>query len=241
MAAKESIPPEAERLESLAGEWAAALGPNLVSILLYGGSASGEAGRGPLKVLVVVKHLDPSLLDALAPRVARWQKRRVPAPLLLTLEEVHDGADVFPLDLLDMAQSHRVLRGSNPFEGLQVKPQDVRLRLEYEVRSRLIRLRQVYLENLRRPRALARVLQTSAAALAPIARGLLHLKGLPGPPGRRQLFEAAAREYSLPMDGFERALSLRGGRLPKGEAPGAARDLLALLERIEDLVDELKV
>ena len=60
----------------------------------------------------------------------------------MTRDELERSADVFTIELLDMQQHHRVLFGEDVLKGLQI-PMDLhRVQVEYELREKLILLRQ---------------------------------------------------------------------------------------------------
>ncbi|MBI4361686.1 MAG: hypothetical protein HY558_00780 [Euryarchaeota archaeon] len=233
-------PPE-KTAEEFAQEWASALGPNLVSVVLYGSVVSGDyrPGHSTLRLLVVVKRLDGRVLDLMAPLVARWEERGVATPRVFTPVEVLLGARGLALEFLDILESHRVLRGSDPFEGIEVQRADVRSRLEAEVDYELQRLRRLYLEHSPRPRDLSEPLADMAATLAPIARGLLYLKGKSGPLSRKELFEGAVAEYNLTMTGFERALALRDDRVEEDQMALALLNLMGLFEKLQEVLGTL--
>ena len=72
----------------------------------------------------------------------------------MTREELEHSADVFPIELLDMQHHHRVLFGDEVVGPLQIPMHQHRAQLEYELREKLILLRQRLLEAGKRARAL---------------------------------------------------------------------------------------
>ena len=96
----------------------------LCSAVLYGSAAAGDfvPGMSNYNVLLVVDGLGVAELDALSKPVAQWTKAGHRPPLLFTRGQLQASADVFPIELLDMRQSHRVLFGEDPLADVTIKP-----------------------------------------------------------------------------------------------------------------------
>lgn len=71
---------------------------------------------------------------------AAWRKHRV-APFLVRTDELPRICDSFPIRMLDIQRHHHVLKGSPPLEELSVEPEHLRVRVEQELRNRLLRTR----------------------------------------------------------------------------------------------------
>ena len=97
--------------EQLLKELQEAIGPGLKSVVLYGSAASGDFVQGvsAYDVLIVAEKLGASDLAAPSVPLARWEAAGNPMPQLFTPEELAASADVFPIELVDMQQSRRVL------------------------------------------------------------------------------------------------------------------------------------
>ena len=121
-----------------------AAGPNLESIILYGSAASGEydTDYSNINLLAILKDTSFRKLTALAPVVETWTQQRRPAPMLITKDELERSADVFSIELMDMKRQHRVLFGPDVVADLQIPMTLHRAQLEYELREKLILLRQ---------------------------------------------------------------------------------------------------
>lgn len=95
--------------------------------------------------------------------------------LVFTKEELFNGVDVFPLEFLNMKKTYNLLYGTDHLINLKIEKAHVRRQLEFEFRSKLIHLRNDYLEIENRS-DLVRLLEASVDILAPIFNGLLYLK-----------------------------------------------------------------
>jgi hypothetical protein len=116
------------------------------SAVLYGSAARGDwiAGRSDVNLLLVVDDASPDALASLAGAVTEWHRGGHTAPLIIGREEWQRSVDVFPIEMTDMQLCHQVLLGSDPLDGVDVAPADLRRALESELRGKLVRLRQAY-------------------------------------------------------------------------------------------------
>ena len=122
----------------------AASGENLQSVILYGSAADGEFHPefSNVNLLCVLRETSFATLTAMAPAVEWWTRQKHHAPLVLTREELERSTDVFSIEFLDMKQRHRVLFGEDVLSGLQIPMHLHRAQLEYELREKLILLRE---------------------------------------------------------------------------------------------------
>src|SRR6478672_763163 len=101
--------------EQLAERLAIALAGNLKCVALYGSAAAGDfvPGVSNYNVLVVADRLDVTALDAASPAIKEWSHLGHPTPLFFTTQQFAYSTDAFPLELLDIQQSRRILWGSD--------------------------------------------------------------------------------------------------------------------------------
>ena len=121
-----------------------AAGLNLKSVILYGSAAAGNyvPEHSDINLMCVLGDTSFAAIAALTPTVIWWGKQKHHAPLLMTMEEIRRGADVFSIEYLDMKQHYRVLWGDDALKGLEIPMTFHRLQLEYELREKTILLRQ---------------------------------------------------------------------------------------------------
>lgn len=211
----------------------ATAGAELESVVLYGPAARGDGYPDqPYHLIIVVAELSPASLALLASPLRWWRKRGQPVPRLFSAAFIAASADVFPLELLDIARHREILHGADPFADLVVDTRHLRLQCERELREKMMRLCEAYVEVLDDRRALQRLLVAAYIDFADVFRGYLYLRG-ETPPGRTaevmgRFCELAAIDPE-PFDAVE--------RLSRGERaePVAlfARCHAALTEAIE--------
>ncbi len=163
--------------EQLVARLQECLPEGLRSVVLYGSAAAGDfvPGVSNYNVLVVVDRLGVAELKALSKTVAQWTRAGNRPPLLFTPGELKALADVFPLELLDIRQSHRVLWGEDPLAEIAVSHDYLRLQLERELKGKLLALREEYLLRANEPRQLAEMLTASLAGFLVLFRAVLRL------------------------------------------------------------------
>src|SRR5260370_27091079 len=179
---------------------ATALGERLVSRVLYGSAVRGGhvAGRSDVNTLLICGRADESLFQRLERPLGPWLKVGHAAPLVFTHAEWRDAADVFAVEYEDIRVAHRVLAGSDPWDGLTIRPADVRRQLEHELRGKLVRLRQTYAAYARDPARLTAVFTASVSGVLTMLRATLPLTGKEAPPAAHPLGRAAAAGDGLP-------------------------------------------
>ena len=133
--------------EQLVEQLNKAIPGKLVSAVLYGSAAAGDfmPQTSDYNVLLVVDGLGVAELDALSKPVAQWSKAGHRPPLLFTRGQLRASASVFPIELLDMRQSHRRLFGEDVLAEMTISHEHLRLQLERELTEKLLTLREGYL------------------------------------------------------------------------------------------------
>ena len=153
-------------------------------IVLHGSAARGQylPGWSDVNLLMVLERLSPDLLDRMRPALTHWQKNAEAMPLMFTRAEWAGAADSYPLEIAEMRTGYRVVRGADPLAGTVVRPAELRVALERELRGKLLRLRQGYALFGDRPEALAEGSRQIISSLLVLLRGLIVLTGGSPPP-----------------------------------------------------------
>src|SRR5579864_7811098 len=119
---------------------------NLQAVVLYGSAVDHEfREHSDLNILCLLQRLQGADLESLRPVGLWWWRKGHPPPLLFTLAELRNSADVFSIELLDMKARHRMLEGADFLAELEVPMVQHRLQVERELRVNVVRLRQSYL------------------------------------------------------------------------------------------------
>jgi hypothetical protein len=193
-------------LAAFADQVAAALGPRLVSLLLYGSAAREQETRtgeqDGMNTLLIVDRADAELFGWLSTPVRGWVAAKHPPPLVLTEREWRDSADAFPVEYEDIRAAHRVLAGRDPWHGIRVQSEHVRRQLEHELMGKLVHLRQAYAAEWNSTGRLAEVIDGTRAGFLTMLRAILRLAGRAVPPDSGALVREAGNLIGFAADGL---------------------------------------
>lgn len=231
------------QLDSLAAGLERILGQQLVSLVLYGSAARGDfsSGRSDVNLLLILDDASPRTLRSIGPAVHAWVKTGHPPPLIFSRQEWPASTDAFPIEIEDMRQTHRVVRGGDPFVSLETSPADLRQELEREVSGKLLQLRAEYVASGPHPKALGALLVNSAATFFVLFRAVLRLRGTVPPTAPADLVRAAAQVTGFDAAAFDWVLArLAGRKAPELERFDAiAERYLAAIERLAEFVNQM--
>lgn len=220
-----------------------AAGANLRAVVLYGSAAGGrfEQGHSDLNLLCILDRLDAAALAALAPAVKWWTKKRQPPPLVFTFAELRQSADIFAIEMLDIKSRHRLLYGEDCFAGIEVPLDLHRIQLEHELRTKLIRFREAYIEVAENDKRLLRLMTASLSSFLTLFRHALIAFGEAPPPHREEVLDRLATRLGADLSAFRSVLEVRQGkRRAKDLDPrSTAASFLNGLSVVTDKVDRL--
>jgi predicted nucleotidyltransferase len=223
-------------------------GDNLASVVLYGSAATGESNelRADYNLLVALHRITPEDLRLAQAPMREWQRLGHQLPVYFTVEELADAADVFPIEFHQMSKARRVLFGSDPFEFFQLSNENLRHQTEYELRSKLIQLRQLYIPASVSAEKLSSLMSDSLSSFAALFRAVLLLMGQEPPVAKVDCVRAIVQSLKLERASFERIFQLRAGSatesadLTDREANDLFAAYLAQIERVIEAVDQLE-
>jgi predicted nucleotidyltransferase len=216
---------------------------NLDSIILYGSAASGsfDAEFSNINLLCVLKDAGLSSLQRLAPAMEWWNRQRQVAPLLMTSEELARSVDVFSIELLDMKKHYRILFGRDPLQALDIRMDLHRVQVEYELREKLLLLRQsLLLADGNKAKTWDRLLGSVASFATLFRHSLLALGEIP-PEGRREFVTRLAERLGFNSAPFLQVLDVREHRLSRKQinVEQLCGEYLAAVEHVTAAVDKL--
>ena len=234
-----------EALNGLVEDLRATHGTNLASVVLYGSAAAGDHNelRSDYNILIALNRITPEDLRQAQAPMREWQRLGHPMPVYFTVEELSDAADVFPIEFHQMANARSVLYGHDPFEFVKLSDVNLRHQTEYELRSKLIQLRRLYIPASVSVDKLCDLMRDSLSSFAALFRAVLMLHGQEAPISKPDVVRATTRLLHLDPAPFERIFEFRtSDRLPSSEKE--ANDLfgayLFQIEQVVETVDELK-
>ncbi len=238
-----------EAFNHLIGDLRATHGDNLASVMLYGSAAAGDhiAEHSDYNLLIALHRITPADLRLAQAPMREWQRLGHPLPVYFTASELRDAADVFPIEFYQMESARVVLYGTDPFETLRLSDENLRHQTEYELRSKLIQLRRLYIPASTSVERLQDLMADSLTSFATLFAPVLILSGVEQTPVlKRDIVEAIVRLLKLDAEPFERIFNLRalkdeGHTLSEREANELFAAYMAQIERVIEAVDRIDV
>lgn len=214
-------------------------GENLRSVVLYGSAVAGDSVKtSDYNVLVVTERLDAEVLLALTGLCARWDKDGNPAPLLFAGDTLRRSADVYPVEFSDIIQTHKVLHGADPFEGMKIEPANLRLELEHELKSKLILLRSRFLLTKGAPKEVDALMVSSLSAFLTLFKAVVRLYGDTPPARKLEVLPLLAKHLKFDEEIFTVVWELKaGGKRPGLDSLQIFGRYLAAVQSVTDSVD----
>lgn len=224
--------------EKLVARLQAALGAGVRSVILYGSAAAGDhAGkRSDYNILVVAEPLGTRELMALSKPALEWRKAGNPLPLFFTMERLQRSADVFPIELMDIVESHRVLYGEDLLDRIEIRPENLRLILEHQLKSSLIQLREGLLLTEGKPGKVVDLMIDSLSTVLVLFRASLRLYESPVPARKMDALKSLARHIRFDETVFAVIDDLKEGRA-RGRDIDAVEVFERYLRNVELVVD----
>jgi hypothetical protein len=219
-------------LQPLVNDLRSIFGNRLDTVVAYGTSAQPRVPS-----LVLVETLTWPDLEACAGRAGAWHRHGCATPLLMTRQDFARSLDAFPIEYGAILHDHDVVYGSDPFDGLTIRREDLRRACEVQVKSHLLHLREDYLDGGGRHGEIDTLVRESAAGFVALLRHLARLDAAPAN-DNAALLDHAHRRFGLDTH-------LVGDLLTLSEPTGVTGvdalrifpAYLAAVERLADFVD----
>jgi hypothetical protein len=162
-------------------------------------------------------------------------------PLLLDREFLQRSRDVFPMEFHDIKEQHRLLWGEDVFRDLEIDTRHLRFQAEHEARSKLLRLRALYLECAGDPPRLQTLMLDSLKTFLILMRNLIRLHGKTGRLTYVEVLEQFEQHFHQTFPRMRQLIALRTGQQQWPGTPMADsfRDYLAEVQEIVAVIDFL--
>ena|SRR5947199_4415162 len=219
-------------------------GENLASVVLYGSAAEGEfhPEYSDLNLLCVLRDTSFSALAKIVEAVEWWRRKKHHPPLVVTVQELKDSADVFSIEFIDMKQRYRVLYGEDVLRDLQVPRQLHRRQLEYELREKLFLLRQHILLAGKNERQLWEVMLQSLSSFTTLFRHVLVETGEQGRKHSRDAVTELGGRLKFDASAFVQLMDVRAKKIDRKQlrAADVAQQYLSGIEKVASAVDTMQ-
>lgn len=198
------------------------LGTNLVLIAEYN---TGDV----ISTLVVCNNLDFDTLKNL--------KQLKEIPLVFTKEELTNGVDVFPIEFLNIKLHHSMLFGEAILKDIVILKPNLRQQLEFEFRSKLIHLREQYLQF--KGKDIENLILSTVPTLSPIIGALVYLGDMED---TENMVKSVSQKYGIDLHILEEIQDIRSGKAKfKKDKEQYIKDLIQILRDFGKIIDEYKV
>lgn len=219
-----------------------ALADKLKSVVLYGSAATGDflEGVSGYNLLVVAEPWGTSELAAIASPAIKWEQAGNPLPQFFTSAELAASADAFPIEILDMQRSRKVLFGADLLADLVVDPAHLRMQLEHDLKSKLLHIRQRYLAASQDSKRLAKLLASSLSTFLVLFRAAIRLYDENVPLHKKDALEKLGTHLKFDASPFLSLLALKAQRTlpPNLDLQQLAGRYLASIEQIVQAIDQ---
>jgi hypothetical protein len=214
-------------------------GDGLVSVVLYGSGAAPEARdeMSDYNVLCVLRQVTPAELHHSESVFRWWREMKNPAPLLMSLNELHTSSDCFPIEFHDIKERHRILYGEDVLKDIEVDDVFYRAQVEHELRAKLFRLRQKAGGLISEKDLLLRLMCDSVSTFCVLLRHALRLAGESPHFGKHEVVQAARERFSIDAQPFEALLQLREQKLKPKNVSNSVDLFASYLTQIQAVVD----
>jgi predicted nucleotidyltransferase len=218
---------------------------NLVSVMLYGSAATNDFAprQSDYNLLIALNKITPADLRAAQAPLREWKRLGHPLPTYFTATELRDAADVFPIEFNQMARARIVLYGVDPLAELKISNENLRHQTEYELRSKLLQLRRLYISASVTLDKLKDLMSESLSSFTALFRAVLLLSNVEPPLAKHEIVQITAQKLGIDKTPFESIFALREKEsinLNETQAHELFGNYLAQIEKVIEVVDKLK-
>lgn len=234
------------QFSALVDDLRATHGENLVSVILYGSAAAGDfvPHSSDYNLLITLLEIRPKDLRAAQAPMREWQRMGHPLPVYFTLSELKNAGDVFPIEFHQMERARKVLYGEDVLADMTISDQFLRHQTEYELRSKLIHLRRLYIPASVSVERLEDLMVDSLASFSALFRAVLLLYGIEPPVTKREIVQLTVNKLGINPAPFEKIFALRENNparsLDEVSANRLFSDYMNQIEKVIEKVDAIR-
>ena len=240
------IPDRPEHIfDAIREDYTALFGDDLVSIILYGSGARGEyvPKKSDINFLIVLSDSGIERLGSAVSTVAKWRKRNVRTPLVMTKGYIESSLDSFPLEFFNIKSAYQVVCGQDVLKDLAIRKDDLRLQCERELKAKLLLLRESFLEAEDKSNLLRQLVGQSVSAFVSIFKALLYLRGEDVPEKVEAVLSAMTKSFGLDADLFQGLWRIKRGEEKPGkdELKEIVQKYIKEIRSLSRVVDQMEL
>lgn len=220
-------------------------GTNLASVILYGSAAAGDfiPQESDYNLLIALFEITPQDLRNAHACMREWNRMGHPIPVYFTVDEIKHAGDVFPIEFHFMERARKVLFGFDVLEGVQISDKYLRHQTEFELRSKLIKLRREYIHASADADRLVNLMADSLTSFAALFRAVLLLLGQEPPIIKEEIVAVTVQKLKLDGKSFAKIFDIRENvgiePLTEKSANMLFADYLHQIEVVIEAVDKM--
>jgi len=229
-----------QQLEEFIDDLRATHGKNLVSVILYGSAAAGDfvPSQSDYNLLIALQRITPKDLRNAQACMREWSKFGNSVPVYFTVSELQNAADVFPIEFHNMERARKVLYGADVLADLNISDEYLRHQTEYELRSKLIKLRRSYISASASVEGLINLMAESLSSFAALFRAVLLIHGFEPPITKHEIVALTAEKLQIDGNPFVKIFNIRENNFAKTLDEISANQLFAdYMEQIENVIE----
>lgn len=216
------------------------------SIYLYGSIVTDDflPDQSDVNSLVLFDSFGFAEVRRFQPLMKNALPHRISAPLCLGVETFTRSADTFPLEFIEIRDKHTFLFGqTNRLACLEIPRELLRVKIEEQIKGKLIRLRQILMEHQENDRRLLYIMGDAQRQLFPVFRNLLRFVGVDDPPLEKDRIlkelEDRTRLAVVPCRRIWEHVSGKSA-IPVSEAIAVYGEYLDILLKLAQMIDRLE-
>ena len=215
------------------------LGSRLTSVFIYGSCAGCGQPLVNVDMMVIVDELCAEDICKCSRYVNQWVKNPNPVPVFMDKDEWFSSADVYPMEYIDIKESHKIVYGLDLISQVEVKNSDLRLQCEHTVKNILMRYRKFYALNPKNT-LLAKSFVPAIKDVIAVLKSILRLKNIPVPQNSAELLELAFRIGVEGIDVFGKLLSFKEKKCKIVNVRSTANDFLNALTKLLKYTNDME-
>lgn len=214
-------------------------GANLASVVLYGSAAAGDfiPHESDYNLLIALFEITPKELRNAHACMREWNRLGHPIPTYFTVDEIKHAGDVFPIEFHFMERARKVLYGFDVLADVEISDKYLRHQTEFELRSKLMKLRREYIHASTSTERLVNLMADSLTSFSAIFRAVLLLKGEEPAIIKEEIISQTVASLGIESEPFDRLFDIRENDSIESLTDLTANQLFAeYLQQIERVI-----
>jgi predicted nucleotidyltransferase len=209
-------------------------------VILYGSAAAGDfiPQESDYNLLIALHEITPKDLRNAHACMREWNRMGHPIPVYFTVDEIKHAGDVFPIEFHFMERARKVLYGFDVLEGVNISDKYLRHQTEFELRSKLIKLRREYIHASVSAEHLINLMAESLTSFSALFRAVLLLFGYEPPVTKQEIVNLTIQKLEIDGKPFAKIFDIRENNRNEPLTEKSANQLFAdYMEQIEKVIE----